>query len=323
MTRGDLARTTRTALGILTILGAVGCASGDAEAPDGGTQNPTNPTGPTTPTAPLPVSGWVEGSDGLIPLVLIAPHGGDLAPADLPDRVCAACVTVNDANTQALARTISDAFFARTGRRPFLVINRLQRRKFDANRALPEATAGYGPLEPMWTLFQATVDSAKARALRLHPRALVIDLHGHAHAVARLELGYLLSASQLRLSDSALRPAVAGSSVAKLSLVTPARDSGAAILRGPRALGSRFAALGYPAVPSDVDPAPAVGQDYFDGGFNTARNGSTSLGPVDALQIESNYTGVRDTSASRAAFAEAFVTALLAFLRDHYGWVPA
>lgn len=323
MPRGGTVRLTRAALGILAILGAVGCAADGAEAPDAGGQTPTTPTGPVTPPAPLPVSSWVEGSDGLIPLILIAPHGGDLAPTDLPDRSCAACVTVNDANTQALARTISDAFFTRIGKRPFLVINRLQRRKFDANRALPEATNGYGPLEPMWTLFQATVDSAKARALRLHPRALVIDLHGHAHAVARLELGYLLSASQLRLSDSALGSAVMGSSVALLSRVTPARDSGATLLRGPRALGSRFAALGYPAVPSDVDPAPAVGQDYFDGGFNTARNGSTALGPVDALQVESNYTGVRDTADSRAAFAEAFVTAVLAFLRDHYAWVPA
>jgi N-formylglutamate amidohydrolase len=323
MTRRVTPRITRAALGILAILGAVGCGPGAADDAGTGSQTPTTPTGPGTPATPLPVANWVEGIDGTIPLVLIAPHGGDLTPADLPDRVCADCVTVNDANTQALARTISDAFFARVGKRPFLVINRLNRRKYDANRALPEATAGYAPLEPMWTLFQATVDSAKARARRLHPRALVIDLHGHAHTVQRLEMGYLLSASQLRLADAALSPYVSGSSVAQLSLVTPARDSGVAILRGPRALGSRFAALGFPAVPSDVDPAPAVGQDYFDGGYNTSRNGSSLLGPVDAVQIECNYTGVRDTAANRAAFAEAFVTALLAFLQDHYAWRPA
>jgi hypothetical protein len=44
---------------------------------------------------------------------------------------------------------------------------------------------------------------------------------------------------------------------------------------------------------------------------------------VDAVQIECNYAGVRDTAESRAAFAEALVTALLAFLDDQYGWVPA
>jgi len=325
MTRRVGFRWTRAALGILAILGAVGCGASDAGdgAGDGnGSITPTNPTGPVTPLAPLPVANWVEGVDGTMPLVVLAPHGGDLSPADLPDRSCAGCVTVNDANTQALARTISDAFAARVGRRPFLVINRLNRKKFDANRALPEATAGYPALEPMWTLFQATVDSAKARARRVHPRVLVIDLHGHAHAVQRLELGYLLSASQLRLSDSALHPLVVGTSVGQLSLVSAVRDSGVLILRGPRALGSRLAALGFPAVPSAADRAPAVGEDYFDGGYNTARNGSALAGPVDAIQIECNYTGVRDTAASRAAFAEAFVTALLAYLQDHYGWVP-
>ena len=81
--------------------------------------------------------------------------------------------------------------------------------------------------------------------------------------------------------------------------------------------------LGIPAVPSDVDPAPLAGQDYFNGGFNTGRHGSSNAGPSDAIQVECHYTGLRDTAANRAGFADLFVTAVLAFLRDHYGWVPA
>jgi hypothetical protein len=320
MTRRGPHSVVLTALGILVILGAVGC--GGAPSSDAPTA-PTIPTTPTTPTAPLPVADWVEGIDGQIPLVIIAPHGGDLAPAELPDRACSGCVTGNDLNTQALARAISDAFSGRIGKRPYLVINRLHRRKFDANRDLQEATAGYTPLAPMWSRFQGEVDSAKVRAQRLHPRVLVIDLHGHGHAIQRLELGYLLSASELRLTDPAIAPLMATSSVAQLSRVAASRDSGAVLLRGPRGLGSRFAALGIPAVPSDADPAPLVGQDYFNGGFNTVRHGSLVAGPVDAIQIESHYTGLRDTATNRAGFAEVFVTAMLAYLRDHYGWVPA
>jgi len=269
------------------------------------------------------VADWVDAIDGEIPLVIIAPHGGDLAPAELPDRVCSGCITGNDLNTQALARTISDAFSGRIGKRPYLVINRLQRRKFDGNRDVQEATAGYAPLAPMWTQFQGAIDSAKVRARRLHPRILVIDLHGHGHPIQRLELGYQLSASELRLTDASLAPYVAMSSVAELGRVAVSRDSAAALIRGPCSLGSRFAALGIPAVPSEPEPAPLAGQDYFNGGFNTVRHGSSNAGPSDAIQVESHYTGLRDTASNRAGFAEVFVTAVLAFLRDHYGWVPA
>ncbi|MFM8781577.1 MAG: hypothetical protein ACKOFO_08940, partial [Gemmatimonadota bacterium] len=293
----------RSALGVLLILGAVGCVgASEGDAPTA----PTNPTIPTTPTAPLPVADWVDAIDGEIPLVIIAPHGGDLAPAELPDRVCSGCITGNDLNTQALARTISDAFSGRIGKRPYLVINRLQRRKFDANRDVQEATAGYAPLAPMWTKFQGAIDSAKVRARRLHPRILVIDLHGHGHTIQRLELGYQLSASELRLTDGSLAPYVAMSSVAELGRVAVSRDSAAALIRGPRSLGSRFAALGIPAVPSEPEPAPLAGQDYFNGGFNTVRHedlgeaGAVRRGIAKAGVMTLDLDGVRRTGVRRA-----------------------
>lgn len=318
-------RSTRMALGIFAILGAVGCgppADEDGTGSGAGPTGPTAPPGPVTPPAPLPITTWVDLEDGSMPLVLIAPHGGDLAPADLPDRTCTGCVTGNDTNTRALALAIAAAFELRVNRRPFLVVNRLQRRKFDGNRDLVEAIGGHLPLEAFWNLYQARIDSAVAGARRVHPRVLVIDLHGHGHAVPRLEIGYLTSASSLRLADSLLGPMVAQSSVGGLHRAAASGDSGVVLLRGPRALGSRFRALGFPSVPSDFDPAPLVGQDYFNGGYNTLRRGSASGGTVDAIQIETHYTGVRDTPDNRFAFAEATVTALLAYLQDHYGWRP-
>lgn len=325
MTTRVCARWARTALGIVTILGAVGCGAAAEEEGTGSGAGPTGPTappGPVTPPPPLPITTWVDVENGSIPLVLIAPHGGDLAPADVPDRTCTGCVLGNDTNTRALALAIAAAFEVRVNRRPFLVVNRLTRRKFDGNRDLLEATGGHLPLEPFWNLYQERIDSAVAGARRVHPRALVIDLHGHGHAVPRLEIGYLTSATSLRLADSLLGPMVGQSSIAGLNRTAVSGDSGAVLLRGPRALGSRFRALGFPSVPSDFDPAPLVGQDYFNGGYNTVRRGSVTGGAVDAIQIETHYTGVRDTPESRFAFAEAFVTAVLAYLQDHYGWRP-
>ncbi len=324
MIRVPAGRVVRRALGTIAILGAFGCGGVDATSDGGATPPPTGPvqTPAPLPVPPLDVSAWVTASDGTIPLIIVAPHGGDQTPTSLPDRTCTGCETLNDANTRALAAEISDAFDRRIGKRPFVVANLLSRRKFDANRDLAEATSDYTPLAPLWTLFHGHIDSAKARAVRVHARALLVDLHGHAHVVPRLELGYLLSATSLRLTDSLLTPLLSASSIARLSSVATSGESGATLLRGPRALGTRLAQAGYAAVPSASDPSPLVGELYFNGGYNTQRHGSQIAGPVDAIQIECNYAGVRDTSASRTAFAEAFVTAMLAFLSDQYGWVP-
>ncbi len=281
------------------------------------------PPGPLLPPPPLDPTGWVTATNGTIPLIIVAPHGGDLSPAGLPDRTCAGCETLNDGNTQALALEIAAAFERRIGRSPFVVINRLHRRKFDGNREQIEATGGYSPLDTMWRLFHLRVDSAKARAGAVHPHALLIDLHGHAHTIPRLELGYLISAAQLRLADDLVTPLVAASSIARLDTAAVSSDSGAALLRGAGALGTLLQVLGYPSVPSSFDPAPDVGESYFSGGYNTERHGSKVGGAVDALQIECHSPGVRDSAANRTAFAEALVTALLVFLDLQYGWVPS
>ncbi len=267
--------------------------------------------------------GWMEYTPGDAPLVIIAPHGGLQTPSELPDRACTGCETVNDANTQDLARRIVDAFYTRTGARPHLVVNRLNRKKFDANRDLPEASGGTAALSAPWAWFHAAIDSAEARIVKKTGRGLVIDLHGHAHDVSRLEIGYLLNDPELRGSDAALTSsgAMARTSIARLATDTrSATDRGVALLRGPNSLGALAVAAGYPAVPSPSDQAPLVGQSYFEGGYNTQRHGSLNGGAIDAIQIECNYDGVRDSQAARTNFAWAISGALATYLERHYGW---
>lgn len=267
--------------------------------------------------------GWIEYVPGDAPLVIIAPHGGSLAPTSLPDRSCAGCEVLNDANTQDLARRIVDAFITRTGTRPHLVVNRLSRRKFDANREVVEASGSNPALYPAWNWLHAAVDSAQARIVKQTGRGLVIDLHGHAHDINRLELGYLLSDTELRTSDAALTAngAMTRSSVARLAAdARNASNRGVALLRGPASLGALLVASGYPAVPSPSDNGPMLGQPYFNGGFNTQRHGSLAGGPLDAIQIECYYDNVRDSSASRAAFAWALSGVLVTYLEQQYGW---
>lgn len=315
----------------LSLLALVVACGGNEAAP----RTPTTPGGQANPGAPAgPLSagvtytdppGYVEFVPGDAPLVIIAPHGGTLSPGGLPDRMCAGCVTTADLNTQELARAITDAFLRRTGKRPHLVINRLHRRKLDANRDMAEATGGTSSLESSWRWLHAAVDSARDHVVKRSGRGLVIDLHGHGHVVPRLELGYLLGDFDLRLSDAQLSStnAMTRTSVTRLSNDTRSTaDRGVALLRGPQSLGTLLAAAGYPSVPSSGDPAPKSGEEYFEGGYNTQRHGSLTGGPLDAVQIECHLAGVRDTEANRARFADALVAVLVPWLATHYGWTP-
>lgn len=319
------------------LLVVAACGGSDPRGPSDPGNGPSAPTGPTGPSGTEPVGplsvgvpyadppGYIEYIPGEAPLVLLAPHGGTLSPATLADRTCSGCVTTADLNTQELARAIADAFLRRTGRRPHLVINRLHRRKLDANRDVAEATGGTVALESSWRWWHAAVDSSRSRIAGSGGRGLLIDLHGHAHAVPRIEVGYLLSDAELRQTDAQLGAANAmvRTSVARLSTDTRSvSDRGVALLRGPQSLGTLLAGAGYPAVPSATDPAPKVGEDYFNGGYNTQRHGSLNGGALDAVQFEHNLAGVRDTDANRTRYADALAALLVPWLERHYGWRP-
>ena len=56
------------------------------------------------------------------------------------------------------------------------------------------------------------------------------------------------------------------------------------------------------------------------GGYNTVQHGSRSGGTISALQIEHNMTGVRDTSAHRTAYAQAFARVLETYFALHYNF---
>ena len=80
---------------------------------------------------------------------------------------------------------------------------------------------------------------------------------------------------------------------------------------------------GFASVPSPGDPAPAPADEYFNGGYITERHGSSAGGTVDAIQIEANRAGARDTPENLDKYAAAIVSSALEFLSVHYGWAPS
>ena len=269
-------------------------------------------------------NGHIEYRCGDLPLVISVPHGGALAPADIPDRTCNDPVYDVDANTVELGDAIDSVFAVTDGCRPHLVINHLARRKLDANRNLADGACGDPQAVLAWQAFHAFIDSAKARVAATAGKGFYLDLHGHGHTVQRLELGYLLYEDELALPDATLNTStyINYSSIRALALQNQLALPHAELLRGPLALGTRLASLGYPSVPSQQDPFPLQGQPYFSGGYNTARHGSYNGGAVDGVQIECNFTGVRDSPMNRALFADSLRVALSTFLIDHYFTQP-
>ena len=303
----------------MLVLLACGGGSG-ATPPDDDDEEPTYTAGTTY----FGTNEYIEYIAGDLPLIFTAPHGGLLAPESIPVRTQTACgtgdfATVTDANTQDLARRIR-AVFAETGRHPHIIINRLSRSRLDANRAIGMAACGNADAERAWNEYHDFVAAARAQILDAYGKGWYTDLHGHGHAVPRLELGYGISASTLRLSDAQLDASAStedASSIRVMSELSPI--SFAEMLRGPQSLGTLFAAAGYPSVPSQDDPAPDADEAYFSGGYNTTRYGCSSSGPICGVQIEMHYAGVRDTPENRQAFAEALKAVYDAYLQAHYG----
>ena len=263
---------------------------------------------------------YIEYHAGNLPIIITAPHGGSLEPATIPDRTCATCTTVMDGNTLELALQIDTALRQTFGCFPHIVLNRLHRKKLDANREIVEAAQGSADAETAWKEWHQFIQAAKNATVNGYGRGILIDLHGHGHTVQRLELGYLLTDDQLRLSDSILATPQYRSQISIKNLVANNLNNfnAAQLLRGAFSLGTLLAANGFPSVPSQQDVAPLVADLYFNGGYNTARHGSRDSTTIDAIQIECNFTGVRNTYDNRKRFATELAKALKVYLGKHY-----
>lgn len=260
---------------------------------------------------------YVEYVAGDLPIVLTAPHGGRLQPETLPRRTQG--VVTMDTNTQELARALVAELNRQAKGQTHLIVSHLHRSRLDPNREIKEAAQGSAGAERAWREFHTAIEEAIAAAVARHGFAFLIDLHGHAHPIARLELGYALNAAQLNRSD-------ADFDAAGLIAISTLRDlharrggSAAQLLRGPRSLGTLLAERGLRAVPGAAEPQPGAGP-FFSGGYIVHRHAAAADTPqVDGLQIECPRPGVRDTEENRARFARITAEALLVFLREQYG----
>jgi N-formylglutamate amidohydrolase len=263
---------------------------------------------------------YVEYRAGSLPIIISAPHDGTLEPTDIPDRTCANCVIARDLSTKPLAEAMSAAIEAQFGCKPHLIFTTLHRKKLDANRDIGEASLGNLQSEMAWHDYHNFIAAARKNSIVTQNRGILIDVHGHGHAIDRIEWGYLLEGSDLRLADATLAGTsyINESSIRRLVADNIAARSLPQLIRGTYALGTLLANAGYPSVPSASDAAPQTTESYFSGGFITDRYGSHDNSAFDAVQMETYYAGLRNNTTNRAAFGTAFATAIQTFMNQHY-----
>lgn len=267
---------------------------------------------------------YIEYQPGNIPLIIVIPHGGYLEPVSIPDRNCTGCVYGRDSYTQELGRILVDKIKENDGTtgmlacQPHIIINHLHRKKLDANRPIGDAADGNPEAEAAWYAFHDFINHARDTALFQYERALLIDLHGHGHPIQRIELGYLLSGTDLRKADSIIDTLIT-SSINGLVQQHPVPCL-SQYIRGNTSLGKHIEdtwTTSLSAVPSPSIPAPLVGEAYFSGGYNTGRYGSHNGGALDAIQIEC-HQGMRLDSTQRVMQGASLANGLFSYVFSHY-----
>lgn len=264
---------------------------------------------------------YIEYHAGTLPIVVSVPHGGDLTPSSMPDRTCNSPVYARDMYTIELAQQLDSAFMNITGGRPHIIYNNLHRKKLDCNRNLEDGACGNPGAITAWNEFNDFIRMAQQEARsQYNGDIFYVDLHGHGNPIQRIELGYLLYDYELQRPDHQLDKSkyVDYSSIQDLVGNNVNGFSHSQLLRGDFALGTLLGNEGFPSVPSAQIPSPGMSSNYFSGGYNTATHTSYAIGnTVNGVQIECNYEGVRDSYASRRAFAYALAPVLLDFLGKH------
>ena len=260
---------------------------------------------------------YVEYQIGDLPLILVSGHGGALRPEEIATRTWG--VTVADTNTRQLTIVIAEEITARTGRYPHVIINHLHRSKLDPNREIVEAAQGDPYAEITWHEFHGFIEQAREAAAAEFGFGFMIDVHGHAHNVQRVELGYAMSRTQLNVSDATLEePGRSWNNSLRTLLLARPGKSFPDLLRGPSSFGDLLNLHGIPAWPSPEFPSPGD-EPFFSGGYITRRHGPMNdNGVINAVQAEFYYSGLRNTAANRARTARVFADSLQKYFWDNY-----
>ncbi len=261
---------------------------------------------------------YIEYIAGNLPIIISAPHGGYLTPAEIPDRTWGSAS--HDYHSQEYTRLVAQYIYTMTGRYPHVIINRLERIKLDANRGIVEAAQGNPYAEQAWHEFHDFIGDAKETVEEHSPyrRGFYFDFHCNGHTAHWVEFGYGLTSSDLNRSDEALDCATYRNKSSIKALISMPGVYFPGVLRGQMSLGGLLMEnYGFKSVPSPAHPDPDGG-GYWSGGYNTIVHGSRNGGYIDGVQVETYYGFVVDESID--AYSYALAQTIVTFVEAQYGY---
>ena len=262
---------------------------------------------------------YIEYHAGNLPIILSAPHGGQLTPDEISDRTYGTFVT--DLNTYELTKTIMDSMIVRFGGYPHVILCKLKRTKLDANRDSIEAAQENKYALRAWQEYHHYIEVAKKKITNDQGSGLFLDIHGHGinpdgFYDLRTWLGYLISSEELDQSNGVLNTNSYQSKSSISAWVDSSSYSFIEVLRGKVSFGSILDSLGYKSLPSINDLSPD-GMRYFSGGYNTARHGSRSGGVISSIQIELPKPGIRDNQSTWSSYSKALNSTISEYYNIH------
>jgi len=259
-------------------------------------------------------NGYIEYVPGNMPIIISAPHGGNLRPDEIPDRTWG--MLLGDPNSIEYAREVVAYIQQWTDRRPHLIINHLHRTKMDANREIGEAAQGNPYAEQAWTEYHAFIQDAKDSVTADWGEGHYFDFHINIHDAEWTEIGLGLNGGDLAHSDQELNTAYYKNKSHLKSLVANPDVYFPGAVRGPTSLGGYLEQYGYKTVPSPTHPGPD-GNDMYYTGYNTYCHGPNLGGTINSTQVETYLHFVLPDV--RDAYSHALAQTILLFLRAHYG----
>lgn len=265
-------------------------------------------------------NGYIEYVEGNLPFIISAPHGGNLKPSEIPDRTRG--VIDGDTNSTELAieffTFLSKACSSEENPRiPHLIICHLDRIKLDANRNLEDAAHGNPFASEAWQEYHDFIGLAKNKVISEYKLGSYYDIHGNTMS-SKVMIGYMLRKDDYEGGPQHLSQSLHNCSIRSLLEKQESTEQRIETLMGQTSLATLLEKDGYPSVPIGQIPYDWGGPEYWNGGYNTKRHGSTvNCSPVIGIQIETPMS-LRQKEDVRKGFALSLAKNALKFHELHF-----
>ncbi len=267
--------------------------------------------------------GYISYRVGNTPIIITVPHDGTLTPSTFPNRTGS---SARAENTRKVAEQFAYFFNANSnGLYPHIIYNNISRSKLDPDLNQMDGAQGnsyanlsYGTYH---SFLQTAVDSVEA----YFDAGILLNLVEHNHSNQKVELGYLLSASDLDLTNLQLNSYSAQSSVSQIADIST--SSFAEVIRGYNSLGtlivgrsytSNDVAYSFEAVPT-LDNPTIGSTDYSSGGYTIAQYGSSNGGKINGIDVATPFAGFRDNANAYRALAVILEESVKIFYQENLG----